>query len=197
WSMGVFVREFVALATAFSQGSHHGLAELPVQYADFAHWQRRWLTGDVLEAELAYWRRQLANAPQRLELPTDHPRPAMLGSSGRRLGLAFSEPLSGTITALARRQGATPFMILLAAFKILLSRWTDREDIVVGSPIAGRNRKEIEGLIGFFVNTLVLRSDLSGRPGFDELLKRIRRVALDAFAHQDVAFERLVEELQP
>ncbi|MCP4660793.1 MAG: AMP-binding protein, partial [bacterium] len=179
------------------RGEPAGLPELPVQYADFAHWQRRWLAGEVLEAELAYWRGELTGAPPCLELPTDRPRPAMQTFRGRHLRVALSQELSEALAALSRQHAATLFMTLMAAFKTLLSRWTGETDVVVGSPIAGRTHKELEGLIGFFVNTLVLRTDLSGGPGFDELLAQVRRVALDAYAHQNVPFERLVEELDP
>ncbi|MCP4658511.1 MAG: amino acid adenylation domain-containing protein, partial [bacterium] len=207
WSMGVLIREVTVLYQAFSRdrsfsrdGSAPGrpspIPELPIQYADYAHWQRQWLAGEVLEAELGYWRKQLAGVP-RLELPTDRPRPTLQSFRGRYLPVAFSEELGGALAALARRPGATLFMILLAAFKTLLSRWTRQQDVVVGSPIAGRTRREIEDLIGFFVNNLVLRSDLSGRPTFDELVTRVRRVTLDAYLHQTLPFERLVEELAP
>ncbi|MCP4661681.1 MAG: AMP-binding protein, partial [bacterium] len=157
----------------------------------------QWLVGEVLEAELAYWRVELTGAPPCLELPCDRPRPAVQTFRGRHLGVALARELSEALAGLSRRQGATMFMTLLAAFKILLSRWTGETDVVVGSPIAGRTHRELEGLIGFFVNTLVLRTDLTGTPAFDELLARVRRRALDAYAHQDVPFERLVEELEP
>ncbi|MCP4662121.1 MAG: amino acid adenylation domain-containing protein, partial [bacterium] len=196
WSMGVLMREVTVLYQAFFLDRPSPLPELPLQYADFAHWQGQWLTGEVLEAELDYWRRQLAGVP-RLELPTDRPRPTVQTFRGRYLPAALPEELCGSLAALAREQGATLFMTLLAAFKTLLSRWTRQQDIVVGSPIAGRTRREIEDLIGFFVNTLVLRSDLSGQPIFQELLARVRRATLDAYVHQAVPFERLVEELVP
>ncbi|MCP4664638.1 MAG: non-ribosomal peptide synthetase, partial [bacterium] len=177
------------------------------QYADYAHWQQQWMTGEVLEAELAYWREQLAGAPPCLELPTDRPRPAVQTYRGRHLPVVLPEALSGALAALAREHGATLFMTLLAAFKALLNRWTGQERIAVGSPIAGRTHKEIEDLIGLFINTLVLHTDLSGGPAhpgtanrgpaYQELLAWVRRVALGAYAHQDVPFERLVEELQP
>ncbi|MCP4661655.1 MAG: non-ribosomal peptide synthetase, partial [bacterium] len=197
WSMGVLQHELAALVEAFSQGKPSRLPELPIQYADFAHWQRHRLAGEVLEAELAYWRVKLGGAPQRLELPADHPRPAVQSFRGRSLPLVLPEPLSEALAALSRRQDATLFMTLLAAFQTLLSRYSGQQDIVVGSPIAGRTHREIEALIGFFVNTLVLRTDLSGNPSFEELLARVRHLALDAYAHQEVPFERLVEELEP
>ncbi|MCP4655201.1 MAG: AMP-binding protein, partial [bacterium] len=177
WSFGVLLSEVAVLYGAFSLGEESPLPELPLQYADFAHWQRLWLTGAVLEAELGYWRKQLAGAPQHLELPTDRPRPAMQTFHGRLAAVPLSEELAGGLGALTRRHGATRFMTLLAAFKALLRRWTGQTDVVVGTPIAGRTRKEIEGLIGFFVNTLVLRTDLAGSPAFRELLARVRRVA--------------------
>ncbi|MCP4660712.1 MAG: amino acid adenylation domain-containing protein, partial [bacterium] len=202
WSMGVFRRELAVLAEAFAQGRPSPLPELPVQYADFAHWQRQWLRGEVLEAQLAYWRVELAGIPARLELPTDRPRPAVPSYRGRHLGVALPEELSRALAALARRQGVTSFMTLLAAFQTLLGRWAGTDDVAVGTPIAGRNRRQIEDLIGFFVNTLVLRTDLRDDssldgPAFQELLTRVRRVALDAYAHQDLPFEQLVEEVQP
>ncbi|MCP4656406.1 MAG: AMP-binding protein, partial [bacterium] len=198
WSRGVLMNEVTALREALSRGeTAPPLPELPIQYADFACWQRQWLEGEVLEAELGYWREQLAGVPQRLELPTDRPRPVMQTFSGRHLPVPLSEELAGGLPALGRQQGATRFMTFLAAFKALLSRWTGQTDVVVGTPIAGRTRKEMEGLIGFFVNTLVLRADLSRNPTFRELLARVRQVALDGYAHQDLPFERLVEELAP
>ncbi|MCP4661388.1 MAG: amino acid adenylation domain-containing protein, partial [bacterium] len=210
WSMGIFSRELTALYAAVSQGERgprFGLPELPVQYADFAHWQRQWLTGEVLEAEMAYWRRQLDRAPRHLDLPTDRPRPAVVGYRGRIRELALCAELAGALATLSRAQDATLYMTLLAAFAVLLGRWCGRQDVLVGSPIAGRNHREIEGLIGFFVNTLVLRTDLAGDtadrgtanrdPSFEQLSARVRRVALDAYAHQNLPFESLVDELQP
>ncbi|MCP4661664.1 MAG: amino acid adenylation domain-containing protein, partial [bacterium] len=195
WSTAVFTRELGVLYDALSQGrAVSGLAELPVQYADFACWQRQWLKGEVLERELAYWKRQLGTAPQRTELPCDRPRPAVQSFRGSSRPAVLPRDLSTALAALARRQGVTLFMTLLAGFQTLLARHTGQDDGSVGSPIAGRNRKEIEGLIGFFVNTLVLRSDLRRDPSFCELLTQVRQVALDAYAHQNLPFERLVEE---
>ncbi|HVR99673.1 MAG TPA: condensation domain-containing protein, partial [Thermoanaerobaculia bacterium] len=194
WSMGVLLREIAALY------SSSPLPELTVQYADFAVWQRRWLQGEVLEAQLAYWRGQLGDldgAPQVLELPTDRPRPAVQTFRGASLPLRLPAALSERVRDLCRRQGATPFMALLAAWSALLGRHSGQPEVLVGTPIAGRNRAEIEGLIGFFVNTLVLRADFSGGPGYGELLGRVRRTALDAYTHQDLPFDRLVEELVP
>ncbi|HEX8559852.1 MAG TPA: amino acid adenylation domain-containing protein [Pyrinomonadaceae bacterium] len=197
WSQGVLVREVGALYGAFSEGRESPLAELPVQYADFAQWQRRWLAGEVLENHLAYWRRRLGGPLPSLDLPADRPRPEVQSFRGASLTLALPAALGESLRAVCRREGVTLFMLLVAAFKALLHRYTGQEDVVVGSPIANRNRVEVEGLIGFFVNTLVLRTDLSGRPTFRELLGRVRKVTLEAYAHQDMPFELLVEELQP
>ncbi|NLG50016.1 MAG: amino acid adenylation domain-containing protein, partial [Chloroflexi bacterium] len=197
WSLGVLVRELAALYGAIRAGRPSPLPELPIQYADYAAWQRGWLQGDVLEAQLDYWRKQLAGAPPLLELPTDHPRPAMQTYHGATESFAFPAELLERLRALSRAEGTTLFMTLLAAFQTLLYRYSGQEDICVGTPIANRNRADIEGLIGFFVNTLVMRGDLSGQPGFRDLLKRVRETALGAYAHQDVPFEMLVEQLQP
>ncbi|HLM46806.1 MAG TPA: condensation domain-containing protein, partial [Myxococcaceae bacterium] len=197
WSMGVLVREVAALYQAFSQGKPSPLPELSVQYADYSAWQRGWLQGEVLEQQLGWWRQQLADAPRALELPTDRPRPPVLTHHGATCRVQFPQPLSQGLKALAQREGATPFMVLLTAFQVLLSRYSGQEDISVGSPIAGRGRGEVEGLIGFFVNTLVLRTRLSAQQSFRELLARVRETTLGAYAHQDVPFEKLVEELQP
>jgi amino acid adenylation domain-containing protein/non-ribosomal peptide synthase protein (TIGR01720 family) len=197
WSMGILVREVAALYAAFAAGSPPPLPELPVQYADFAVWQSSWLQGDLLEGEISFWRQQLAGLPPLLELPADRPRPAVQSFRGasRRVGLPSG--LTRRAQALSRREDATLFMVLLAAFQALLARYSGQVDFAVGTPIAGRNQVEIEGLIGFFVNTLVLRGDLSGRPTFRELLGRVRKIALAAYQHQDVPFEKLVEELAP
>jgi amino acid adenylation domain-containing protein len=201
WSLGVLVREVTALYEAFSQGLPSPLPELPVQYADFAAWQRSWLQGEALDAQLGYWRRRLAGAPAVLELPLDRPRPLVQSYRGATCPVVLSLPLSEAIGRLCRQQGVTPFMALLAGWAVLLGRHAGQDDVLVGTPIAGRNRREIESLIGFFVNTLVLRADLSGKPSGNpslaELLGQMRRTALDAFAYQDLPFERLVEELAP
>ncbi|HEV8342571.1 MAG TPA: condensation domain-containing protein, partial [Candidatus Binatia bacterium] len=196
WSMGILYRELSALYQAFSTGKPCRLAELPIQYADFAIWQRQWLQGEVFEKQFSYWKRQLSGIPV-LELPTDRPRPAVQTFPGGRQSLVLSKNLSNALKALSRKEGVTFFMTLLAAFQTLLHRYTGQEDIAVGSPIANRTRSEIEGLIGFFVNTLVLRTDLSGNPNFRELLARVRKVALGAYEHQDLPFEKIVEELKP
>jgi amino acid adenylation domain-containing protein len=197
WSMGVVYRELSVLYRAFMNGKLSPLADLPIQYADFAIWQREWLQGEVLESQLSYWKKQLEGIPGVLNLPTDYPRPAVQSYRGARRSIEISRELTDGLKALSRKEGVTVFMTLLAAFQTLLYRYTGQEDIVVGSPIANRNRAEIEGLIGFFVNTLVLRSNLSGNPRFTELLARVREMALGAYAHQDLPFEKLVEELKP
>ena len=197
WSMGLLVRELRTLYEAFVEGRPSPLPELPIQYADFAVWQREWLQGEVLEKQLGYWRKQLEGAPSLLELPTDRPRPAKQSYRGALMPWELPKPLSAALGELSRREGATLFMTLLAGFQTLLHRYTSSDEILVGSPIAGRNRTEIEPLIGFFVNTLVLRGDLSGNPSFRTLLGRTREAALGAYAHQDLPFERLVEELHP
>jgi amino acid adenylation domain-containing protein len=197
WSTGVLVREVTALYSAFLAGQPSPLPELPVQYADFAHWQRSWLSGEVLEEQLSYWRRQLAGLPDGLDLPLDRPRPALPALAGGLRSHTFPDELRRAIHRLGRERGATSFMVLLGAFATFLSRITGQTDIVTGSPIANRNRLEIEGLIGFFVNTLVLRIETSGSPTFSELLARVREVALGASVHQDLPFERLVDELAP
>ncbi|HSU82842.1 MAG TPA: amino acid adenylation domain-containing protein, partial [Thermoanaerobaculia bacterium] len=197
WSMGVLVREITRLYAAAVAGEPSPLPELEIQYADFAVWQRRWLTGAVLERQLAYWRERLAGAPAVLDLPADRPLPATRTHAGARFHVPLGGDLRRDVALLARRHEATPFMVLLAAFQALLGRLTGAEDLNVGSPIANRNRAEIEPLIGFFVNTLVLRGDLTGDPSFDELIARARKTTLGAYAHQDLPFERLVEELRP
>jgi amino acid adenylation domain-containing protein len=197
WSIGVLVREVAAVYSAYVRGQESPLPELTLQYADYAVWQREWLRGEVLEEQLAYWRRQLEPLPPALELPTDRPRPEVLSHRGAILNVNFPAGLTGKLKELSRREGATLYMTLLAAFQTLLHRYTSRDDIAVGGPIANRQRSEIEPLIGFFVNTLVLRTDLSGDPSFRALLGRVQEVTLGAYAHQDVPFEMLVEELQP
>ncbi|HEU0078030.1 MAG TPA: amino acid adenylation domain-containing protein, partial [Longimicrobiaceae bacterium] len=197
WSVGILVREVSALYGAFSRGEAADLPELPVQYADYAVWQRAWLSGETLEAQIGYWRERLAGAPALLELPTDRPRPAVASDAGAWTGFRIGAETAAALRALSRREGTTLFMTLLAAWQLLLSRYSGQEDVVVGTPIAGRNRLETEGLIGFFVNTLALRGDLAGDPPFRGLLARVREAALGAYANQDLPFERLVEELAP
>ncbi|BAY78557.1 amino acid adenylation [Nostoc linckia NIES-25] len=197
WSMGVFVRELMALYNAYSQGQPSPLAPLPIQYADFAIWQRQWLQGNVLQSQLSYWQQQLANAPTLLSLPTDRPRPAVQTFAGTYQKFALSVELTDRLIKLSQEQGCTLFMTLLAAYDALLYRYTGQSDILVGSPIANRDRSEIEGVIGFFVNTLVMRTNTAGNPSFSELLLRVREVALGAYSHQNLPFEMLVEALQP
>ena len=197
WSVGVLVKEIATLYQAFCQGQPSPLAELPIQYVDFAAWQRQCLQGEVLETQQAYWLKQLENAPKVLELPTDRPRPAVQTFRGANYSFKLSPELSAALNQLSQHQGSTLFMTLLAGFQTLLWCYTGQEDIVVGSPIANRNRAEIEGLIGFFVNTLVMRTSLEGNPSFEKLLKRVRETALGAYAHLDLPFELLVEQLQP
>ncbi len=196
WSVARLVGEVTALYDAFSRGEASPLPELPFQYADFAVWQRAWLAGGEMERQLGWWQQQLAGV-QILELPTDRPRPAVETFRGAELPITLDAGLTADLEALARERGATLFMVLLAGYEVLLSRYSGQRDVVVGSPIANRNRREIEELIGFFANTLVLRTDLSGDPPFREVLERVQETTLGAYARQDVPFERLVERLQP
>jgi len=197
WSMGVLRRELSALYAAYREGGESPLPELPVQYADYAVWQREQLQGEVLDRHLAYWKERLAGAPELLELPTDRPRPAVQTYRGAYEGILLPGELLARLEALGRSEGVTPFMTLLAAFQVLLGRYGGSEDVVVGSPVSGRTRREVEELVGLFLNTLVLRTDLSGDPSFREVLRRVREVTLGAFEHQEIPFERLVTELQP
>ncbi len=197
WSTAIFDDELATLYTAYLEGRPSPLASLSIQYADFAVWQREWLRGEVLEEQLSYWKGQLEGAPAVLELPTSRARSPVQSFRGATETVSISQSVADGIRGLGQHEGATLFMTLLAAFQVLLLRYSGQEDVVVGSPVAGRNRSEIEGLIGFFVNTLVLRTDLSGDPTFRELLGRVREVAIEAYAHEDLPFERLVEELNP
>ncbi len=197
WSRGVLIREMMALYEAYRQGQESPLAELPIQYADYAVWQREWLQGAALEEQLSYWREQLAGAPPLLLLPTEKVRPPVQRYAGESLPFSLSEELSQQLTELSRKEGVTLFMTLLAAFQTLLWRYSSEPDVVVGTTIAGRGRRETEELIGFFVNTLVVRTQLNVKEDFRGALRRVREVMLGAYAHQDVPFERLVEELQP
>lgn len=197
WSLGLFYKELSTVYTAFSAGQPSPLPELPIQYADFARWQTEWMSDEVLERHLKYWRTQLAGIRPVLDLPIDRPRPAAQSHRGAQYAFMLEQRVCDGLNALSRREGVTIFMTLLAAFKTLLHRYSGETDIAIGSPIAGRTRPEVESLIGFFVNTLVLRTDLSGDPTFLELLGRIREVTLGAYAHQDMPFEKLVAELQP
>jgi hypothetical protein len=197
WSTGVLMQEIATLYKAYASGRTSPLPELPVQYADYAHWQREWLQGPDFERQLSYWRGQLGGELPVLNLKTDHPRPSVQSYRGAREQFMMSKELTAKLKSLSQAEGCTLFITLLAAFQTLLFRHTGQDDIIVGSPVAGRNRKEVEGLIGLFLNMLVLRTDLSGNPPFNELLQRVRKVAVDAFAHQEVPFEKIVEELQP
>ncbi|HEX9939788.1 MAG TPA: amino acid adenylation domain-containing protein, partial [Longimicrobium sp.] len=195
WSARVLERELRALYDAFSRGEPSPLAPLPVQYADFAAWQRRWLESGVLDGQVEFWRRALAGAPAALDLPADRPRPAARTYEGGRRWFHLPNEVADAARELARREGATLFMVLLAAFDVLMARLSGTSDVVVGTQVAGRTREEIEGLVGIFVNGLALRTDLGGDPSFTEAVARVRRATLDAYAHQDVPFQRLVDAL--
>jgi amino acid adenylation domain-containing protein len=194
WSIRLLFHEVVTLYAAWRQGRPAALPPLPVQYADYAVWQRSWLAGPVLESQLAFWRSRLGDPPV-LELPTDRPRPPLQTFRGARLSFVLSADASAALFSLSRRRGATAFMTLLAALQALLARTSGQTDLTVGTPITGRTRAEVENLIGFFLNTLVLRADLSGDPGFGVIVDRTRARALEAYAHQDLPFEKLVDEL--
>jgi len=196
WSLGVFVREIKVLYETFSSEQPSPLPELPIQYADWAIWQRQYLQGEVLETQMAYWKQQLANLPI-LELPTDRPRPAVATYQGAKQSFELSKALSFALKALSTKERVTLFTLLLAAFKVLLYKYSNQNDIVVGTSIANRNRVETEGLIGFLVNTLMLRTNLSGNPTFRELLNQVREVTLGAYDHQDLSFDKLVDILNP
>jgi amino acid adenylation domain-containing protein len=197
WSMGVLFRELGAIYEAFADERPSPLPELPIQYADYAVWQREWLQGEALQNQIAYWKTKLAGAPPLLELPTDRPRPAIQHFHGAKQVRHLPRSLIENLKQVSLEERVTLFMTLLAAFKVLLWRYTNQDDIVVGSPIANRTRAETEELIGFFVNTLVLRTNLAGNPTFRDLLKRVKEMALGAYDHQDVPFEKLVEDLRP
>ncbi|MFI6442940.1 amino acid adenylation domain-containing protein, partial [Streptomyces sp. NPDC050759] len=197
WSMGVVTRELNALYGAYRKGEETPLAPLPVQYGDYAVWQRGWLTDEEVERQLAYWRKQLTGMPPVLELPADRVRPAISSYHGATQFFTIPREVVDGLKRLAREERATLYMVLLAAFKVLLARYAGRTDIVVGAPVANRRRAELEDLIGFFVNTLVFRTDCSGDPSFRELLGRVRETTLGAYTHQDLPFERLVTELAP
>ncbi|HYH80783.1 MAG TPA: amino acid adenylation domain-containing protein, partial [Longimicrobium sp.] len=197
WSTGVFDRELSALYAAFARGDADPLPPLPVQYADYAAWQRRWVTGEVLRRQADYWTATMAGVPELLELPADRPRPLQQDHTGGTLRLELDEALTDGLKALARRHGATLFMTLLAGWAAVLSRLSGQDDVVIGTPTANRGRAEIEGLIGFFVNTLALRIDLDGSPTVAELLERVKARALEGQQHQDIPFEQVVELIQP
>ncbi|MGW5285413.1 non-ribosomal peptide synthetase, partial [Streptomyces collinus] len=196
WSLGVLTRELQALYAEALHGTPAALPELRLQYADFAAWQRDWLSGATLERQLSYWRERLTGL-EPLELPTDRSRPATRSGAGGEVSFTVPADVVAALRGVALERGASLFMVGLAAFQVVLSRWSGQDDISVGSPIAGRNRAEIEDLIGFFVNTLVMRSDLSGNPSFAELLEQVRETTLEAYAHQDLPYEQIVEALVP
>ncbi len=197
WSMAVLINELSTLYAACAQGQPDPLPPLAIQYADYAAWQRQWITGDVLQRQLDFWRNHLSGAPALLELPTDRPRPAVPDYAGVSLDFVLDAGLSEGLKALSRRHGTTLFMTLLAAWATLLARWSGQSEVVIGTPVANRNRAEIEPLIGFFVNTMALRVDLSGHPSVAELLAQVRTTTLAAQAHQDIPFEQVVEALRP
>jgi amino acid adenylation domain-containing protein len=197
WSMGIFISELSSLYPAFCAGAASPLPELPLQYADFAVWQKQWLTGVVLETQLNYWRSQLQGSPELLQLPTDRPRPVVQTYDGRTQSFELNQDLTQKLQSLSSESGTTLFMTLLATFATLLYRYSGQSDILVGSPIANRNHREIEPLIGFFVNTLVLRTNFADNPSFENLLLQVRETTLQAYEHQDVPFEQVVEALQP
>ncbi|MBD2040241.1 condensation domain-containing protein, partial [Microcoleus sp. FACHB-672] len=197
WSMGVFIKELAALYEAFCAGNPSPLPELPVQYADFAVWQRQWLQGEVLQSQLNYWKQQLSGRCPQLKFPNNRLKPSVVSNRGAKQSFIISKDVSEALSQLSRQEGVTLFMTLLAAFQTLLYCHTGTKDIRIGSPIANRNQVETEKLIGFFINTLVLRNDLSENATFREIMRRCRTVALGAYAHQDLPFEKLVEELQP
>ncbi|HUG37737.1 MAG TPA: condensation domain-containing protein, partial [Candidatus Limnocylindrales bacterium] len=197
WSMGVLMREASELKRAFAEGRPSPLTELPIQYGDFARWQRRWLSGRRLDDEVELWRRLLAGAPPLLDLPTDRLRDGARGHAGGHHGFRIGAPLRASIAELGRRRGVTSFLVLLSAFAVVLQRYATQDDLTVGTPVANRDREEIEGLIGFFVNTLALRANLTGDPSFRDLLDRVRETVLSAFTHSHLPFEKLVEEIDP
>ena len=197
WSIGILINELSRLYKSYRSGEEDPLPDLPVQYADYAAWQRRWLSGQVWEEQAGYWKQALAGAPALLELPTDRPRPARQDYAGGSIGIELEAGLTQELKALSRRHGATIYMTLLAGWAALLSRLSGQEEVVIGSPVANRMRAEIEPLIGFFVNTLALRIDLSGSPSVVELLERVKERTLEGQQHQDLPFEQVVEIVEP
>jgi acyl-CoA synthetase (AMP-forming)/AMP-acid ligase II/acyl carrier protein len=197
WSVGVLIQELATVYQAFIEGKPSPLPELPIQYADFAYWQRQWLQQEVLKTQLNYWQQQLSDSILLLKLPTDKPRPIIQTFIGKKHTLALPQHLSAAVKDLSQKESVTVFMTFLATFQTLLYCLSNQEDIIVASPVAGRNHAKTQGLIGFFINTLVLRTNLSGNPTFRELLGRVKKVAVEGYDHQDVPFEKLVEELQP
>ncbi|KPA15500.1 amino acid adenylation domain protein [Candidatus Magnetomorum sp. HK-1] len=197
WSIGILIKDWTTLYKAFSEGLESPLPELPIQYVDYANWQRQWLKGEEYHRQVSYWKKQLKGIPELLELPTDFSRPPAQSFNGMNLHFSLSSELTDKLKKLSQVSDCTLFMTLISGFSILMAKYSGQEDIVLGSPIANRNHKDIESLIGFFVNTLVLRHDLSNNPSFKDFLKQNRNVILDAYGHQDISFEQLVEELQP
>ncbi|HNJ42423.1 MAG TPA: condensation domain-containing protein, partial [Acidobacteriota bacterium] len=197
WSSGVLFRELAQIYRALHQPQSPGLPELPIQYADYAVWQRNWFQGAVFESELAFWKNQLAGIPPLLELPTDRPRPVIRSFQGARQFFEFDESATEKLKTLSRQENVTLFMVLLTAYVVLLARYSGQNDISVGTPVANRTQAETEALIGFFVNTLVIRTQLEAEPTFLEVLRQIKHTVLDVFAHQEMPFEKLVEVLQP
>jgi hypothetical protein len=196
WSIAVFIREALATYYAFSTGAPLVLPEPPIQYADFARWQRQQADEVALQRQLGYWKEKLADLAV-LELPTDRPRPPVLSPRGASCALSLPAELTQALRGLARREEATLFMVLMAAFQTVLHRYSEQDDVAVGTLVSGRNRAELEDLIGCFINAVTLRTDFAGEPTFRELLARVRQVALEAYAHDDVPFEKVVEALQP
>ncbi|MGZ5581455.1 MAG: amino acid adenylation domain-containing protein, partial [Methylobacter sp.] len=197
WSTGVMIRDWCRLYDAHLQNRQPQLLELAIQYSDYAAWQRNWLQGEVLERQLAYWADKLSGAPELLELPADNPRPAVMSYRGKHLQSTLNSVLTQAIKTLSRKQGVTDFMALLAAFTVFLSRYSGQTDIVIGCPIANRTQSQTENLIGFFVNTLALRMQIDAEQSFSELLTQVRKTALEAYSHQDIPFEALVEKINP
>src|SRR6202035_1424552 len=196
WSLGILGRELTALYQAFSQGLPDPLPELPIQYVDYAVWQRERITGAVLDEQLAFWKNKLSGL-HTLDLPTDRPRPPILSFAGALHAVRLPVALTARVRAAAQQFGVTPYMLMLSAFAALLHRYSGQTDIAIGAPLAGRPEPETELLVGFFVNSVVLRIDVAGRPSFADLVTRVRETTLDAFTHQDLPFEKLVEEVRP
>jgi non-ribosomal peptide synthetase component F len=196
WSVGILLRELAALYRAFATDVSAGLAPLPLQYADYACWQRTCLDGGLLEPQLSWWEKRLTPLPPPLELPADRPRPAVEGTQGARLSFALPEELARGLKALAQREGVTLYTVLLSGFSTLLYRYSGQADLIIGSPVANRRQEVLEPLIGFFSNTLALRLELSGDPDFLGLLRRVQRMALESFTHQEAPFDRVVQRLR-
>ncbi|KAG0195418.1 hypothetical protein BGX28_001459, partial [Mortierella sp. GBA30] len=197
WSLGIMLREISELYTAYCKGHPSPLPPLTIQYPDYAAWQRQWLFGDRLQIQSDYWRTALYDAPTLIDLPTDRPRPPQQSFKGDYIPITLDPQLTSALKQIGQKNGVTLFMFILSAWSVVLSRLSGQDDIVIGTPSANRSRQEIEPLIGFFVNTFAIRVDLSGEPSARELLERVRRSTLDAFAHQDLPFEQVVEMVQP